>query len=299
MNKQIRNKKKKKDKIPAGLRDLVWDTYCGCKYKISKCLCCNTTQITTKQYHCGHVLSEHDGGKATVDNLRPICVTCNSSMGTTNMVTYMTNCGIKQSRHWDGYIDDVIDIIPENNYEYVQLYQKILTCHPGFGAYFNKQYNSQIPLQLDNDKLVEYNDKLVKDTDKPVENIISESSIKISQDEQYAAILNAVMIEFISYHFIITNIDTDYVKIMDIHSDFMDWFRRSHPDLIMPSRSYLCKYFDTKFNKYRCGYTGIKHKWGVNDNELEDKESDITFDIHYIHIPVDKSKRKKSQALDA
>ena len=35
--------------------------------------------------------AEHEGGTLEIKNLRPICKSCNSSMGTTNMFTYVKN----------------------------------------------------------------------------------------------------------------------------------------------------------------------------------------------------------------
>lgn len=36
-------------------------------------------------FHCGHVISEFNGGELRPSNLKPICQLCNSSMGTMNM----------------------------------------------------------------------------------------------------------------------------------------------------------------------------------------------------------------------
>lgn len=41
-------------------------------------------------FHCGHVISEKNNGEITVDNLRPICQNCNSSMGTTDMDEFIS-----------------------------------------------------------------------------------------------------------------------------------------------------------------------------------------------------------------
>jgi 5-methylcytosine-specific restriction endonuclease McrA len=49
------------------------------------CVCCKTKLISTFDFVCGHVKAEANGGETTVDNLRPICASCNSSMGTMNM----------------------------------------------------------------------------------------------------------------------------------------------------------------------------------------------------------------------
>ena len=39
-------------------------------------------------WHCGHIISEHNGGETEPNNLKPICPDCNSSMGHQNWVDY-------------------------------------------------------------------------------------------------------------------------------------------------------------------------------------------------------------------
>jgi 5-methylcytosine-specific restriction endonuclease McrA len=77
--------KEKKKAIPKKIKILVWNKYIGEDEGSSKCLCCKVTKITQMNFVCGHILSESHGGEITIDNLRPICSECNSSMGTTNM----------------------------------------------------------------------------------------------------------------------------------------------------------------------------------------------------------------------
>ena len=43
-----------------------------------------------KTWHAGHIISEHNGGQPTPDNLRPICPQCNSSMGSSNWEEYIS-----------------------------------------------------------------------------------------------------------------------------------------------------------------------------------------------------------------
>jgi 5-methylcytosine-specific restriction endonuclease McrA len=77
--------RKKKRQIPATIKRLVWNKYIGESIGKNKCYCCKLTDITQLSFHCGHVISENNGGKIDIDNLRPICQNCNSSMGTKNM----------------------------------------------------------------------------------------------------------------------------------------------------------------------------------------------------------------------
>jgi 5-methylcytosine-specific restriction endonuclease McrA len=81
--------KKQKERIPATLKRLVWNAYIGETIGKTKCWCCKQTDITAFSFHCGHVISEKQGGSCTVTNLRPICQNCNSSMGTEPMHTFM------------------------------------------------------------------------------------------------------------------------------------------------------------------------------------------------------------------
>ena len=89
--KKINNKVKpiykniRKKTIPSTVKRLVWNNFIGENIGKSKCYCCKLTDITQLSFHCGHIISEKNGGKVDINNLRPICQNCNSSMGTTNM----------------------------------------------------------------------------------------------------------------------------------------------------------------------------------------------------------------------
>ena len=78
----------KKKYIPAALRRLVWHTYIGEEHGKALCWCCSLSAISQMSFHCGHVVSEKNGGPMTIENLRPICQNCNSSMRTQNMETF-------------------------------------------------------------------------------------------------------------------------------------------------------------------------------------------------------------------
>jgi len=81
-------KRKFKKKITRKIRNSVWkkefNTSLEGKCPIKNCL----TTLTFKNFACGHITAEANGGENTVDNLRPICNSCNSSMGTTNWENY-------------------------------------------------------------------------------------------------------------------------------------------------------------------------------------------------------------------
>ena len=71
------------------MKKLVWNMFIGEEIGKSKCLCCKCTYITQLSFHCGHMISEANGGETIVSNLRPICQNCNSSMNTKNMEDFM------------------------------------------------------------------------------------------------------------------------------------------------------------------------------------------------------------------
>jgi 5-methylcytosine-specific restriction endonuclease McrA len=84
-----KTKKPPKKKIPAALKRLVWNKYIGEMIGSATCLCCNCTSINQLSFHCGHIISESNGGEMILSNLKPICQNCNSSMGTKNMDDFM------------------------------------------------------------------------------------------------------------------------------------------------------------------------------------------------------------------
>lgn len=75
-------------RIPPQLRRLVWENYMpNPREAYGPCLVC-TREIHLLDFECGHVKSHADGGTITVDNLRPICSSCNKSMGSKNLFEY-------------------------------------------------------------------------------------------------------------------------------------------------------------------------------------------------------------------
>ena len=82
-------------KLPKNLRENVWKIRVGRRFSVP-CLCCFRTEITVFNFHTGHIQAQSQGGTDTVDNLLPICASCNLSMGATNLRFYQRRCGYKQ-----------------------------------------------------------------------------------------------------------------------------------------------------------------------------------------------------------
>jgi hypothetical protein len=97
----------RKKPIQRYVRERVWNLYIGEDKKEGKCLCCNDTTIDKKNFMCGHVKSEKDGGIADVENLRPICSSCNGTMGSTNMRKFMKTMNYKETDKFDIWKKDL------------------------------------------------------------------------------------------------------------------------------------------------------------------------------------------------
>jgi hypothetical protein len=85
--------KKPKEKIPVSVKNTLWSQHFPNVLE-GKCKCCQTEVISRNNFDCGHIISEKEGGKIHLDNLKPICRSCNSSMGTQNMTDYMKKYGL-------------------------------------------------------------------------------------------------------------------------------------------------------------------------------------------------------------
>jgi hypothetical protein len=75
----------KKVAIPKHVKTLVWNKYIGSDKAEAPCVSCRSQKISIRDFHCGHVLAEANGGDSTINNLRPICAPCNLSMGKRSM----------------------------------------------------------------------------------------------------------------------------------------------------------------------------------------------------------------------
>ena len=69
-----------KKTIPKAMRIAVWEKNCGEVYKYKCYTTWCTKVLTVHEFECGHDTPESHGGKTEIDNLYPICSTCNKSM---------------------------------------------------------------------------------------------------------------------------------------------------------------------------------------------------------------------------
>jgi 5-methylcytosine-specific restriction endonuclease McrA len=78
----------KQDKIPipAKLRQEVWEKRIGDRFW-GNCFTCNM-RLNAFEFACGHIISESTGGETVLENLQVVCKSCNSKMGTQNMLEF-------------------------------------------------------------------------------------------------------------------------------------------------------------------------------------------------------------------
>ena len=86
--KKIQKIKNKKAKIPHALKTQVWNEWIGKEKGSALCLCCEVNEISQMNFACGHIIAESNGGELITSNLKPVCTSCNSSMGTNNMDSF-------------------------------------------------------------------------------------------------------------------------------------------------------------------------------------------------------------------
>jgi len=97
LEKKRKNKKKKakshRKQIPKRLREKVWQYYLGNQFEVPCTVPWCGNIITPFQFHVGHNIPKSFDGRMNLENLRPICSSCNMSMS--------NNFTIDQ---WDKYL---------------------------------------------------------------------------------------------------------------------------------------------------------------------------------------------------
>jgi 5-methylcytosine-specific restriction endonuclease McrA len=76
-------KASKKKNIPKAVRMKVWESTIG-NVLSGKCYTCNR-DLKVDSFETGHIISEKNGGKIEIENLKVVCKPCNTSCGTMNL----------------------------------------------------------------------------------------------------------------------------------------------------------------------------------------------------------------------
>ena len=67
--------------LPRALREQVWLRHNGPVFSAPCNVSWCTNEINAFNFTCGHNIPKSKGGPDSIENLRPICCRCNSSMG--------------------------------------------------------------------------------------------------------------------------------------------------------------------------------------------------------------------------
>jgi 5-methylcytosine-specific restriction endonuclease McrA len=84
VQKQKQNRKRKR--MCAKKREKVWKDYYGDQFTVD--CSCKQVKIDPFNFEVGHITAKSKGGSDSLDNLIPICTSCNRSMGTQNLVVF-------------------------------------------------------------------------------------------------------------------------------------------------------------------------------------------------------------------
>jgi transposase-like protein len=75
--------------ISEQLRTAVWVREFG-EASVAKCPVCKLSDLSSPAgFQCGHIVAHAEGGKETIENLRPVCRDCNLGMRTANMTEFI------------------------------------------------------------------------------------------------------------------------------------------------------------------------------------------------------------------
>lgn len=97
--------------LPVAVRHAVWNAWMGgAAVGAGPCHVCSRV-ITQQDFECGHVVPVARGGSNTISNLRPICRSCNRSMGVMVLTAFQerhfpTNSGVDGDMDVDDDGDD-------------------------------------------------------------------------------------------------------------------------------------------------------------------------------------------------
>ncbi len=81
-------KKVRRKTIPKAIKNQLWKSHFGDRMK-GKCYCCKGEIDALCGWEAGHIQAAAKGGSDNIDNLRPVCSTCNKSMSSMNMDDYI------------------------------------------------------------------------------------------------------------------------------------------------------------------------------------------------------------------
>ena len=79
----------KREAIPKCVRNALWINFFK-NQREGLCQCCKREKISIGNFHVGHIRAHANGGSSSLDNLVPICMLCNTSMGKYDLNEFIT-----------------------------------------------------------------------------------------------------------------------------------------------------------------------------------------------------------------
>lgn len=102
----------RKKTIPKALKTKVWNDNISPDTKIGNCYVCQA-KLHFDNFHCGHQIAEKNGGELKLENLKPVCMLCNTSMGSMDMNEFIETYGFKNEQQFtfteDSSIADILN----------------------------------------------------------------------------------------------------------------------------------------------------------------------------------------------
>lgn len=96
------------DRVPKALRIKLWTETFGVTL-YGKCYCCDR-DLKVDNFEAGHIVSEANGGKMTINNLKVLCKPCNGSCGTMNLEEFKESMTISPNSDVEKEHSTKIDI---------------------------------------------------------------------------------------------------------------------------------------------------------------------------------------------
>jgi 5-methylcytosine-specific restriction endonuclease McrA len=102
IKKKYKKIKPKRISIPIAVKNKLWDINFGPKIAEGLCYVCEVNIINIRNFECGHIIPVSNGGDNNINNLKPICVTCNRSMGIKNLEEFKKDYfNINNNKHFN------------------------------------------------------------------------------------------------------------------------------------------------------------------------------------------------------
>lgn len=148
-------------KIPSAVRQAVWNIYHGESVGTAKCYTGCGTSISQAAFHCGHIQATINGGRIHIQNLRPICQKCNTSMRAYNMKDFCQRYGFQPLGSLEWKSNEVImedttssaDLLEDLEEEYEDNEEFVIHCWYDISKVLRMRYFNRKELKMILDKL--------------------------------------------------------------------------------------------------------------------------------------------------